>query len=48
MEKERKETWRAEEETRRTAYNQRAGERFDDWWMFGDHLAVRRLRKMFK
>lgn len=35
-------------ETRMMAYNQRAGERFDDWWMFGDHLAVRRLRKMFK
>ena len=48
MEKERKETWRAEEETRRTEYNQRAGERFDDWWMFGDRHAIKRLRKMFR
>lgn len=48
MEKERKETWRAEEEIRRTEYNQRAGERFDDWWMFGDCHAIARLKTMFR
>lgn len=34
--------------TSATDYNQRMRERFDDWWMFGDHNAVRRLRKMFR
>ena len=28
--------------------NQEAGKRFDDWWMFGDEKAVKRLRKMFR
>ena len=48
MERVKRESWRAEEERRRMEYNQKAGERFDDWWMFGDRNAVRRLRKMFR
>ncbi|MBQ2486530.1 MAG: hypothetical protein II518_05680 [Candidatus Methanomethylophilus sp.] len=43
-----REPWRAEEERRRMEFNQKAGERFDDWCMFGDEKAVKRLRKMFK
>ena len=39
---------RKDHEARMMAYNQRAGERFDDWWMFGDDKAVRRLFKMFR
>lgn len=39
---------RKDHEARMMAYNQRAGERFDDWWMFGDEKAVKRLRKMFR
>lgn len=38
----------AEFAERMTAYNQRAGERFDDMWMFGDCHAVARLKTMFR
>ena len=36
------------EERRIMEYNQRVGERFNDWWMFGDDKALRRLFKMFR
>ena len=36
------------EERRIMEFNQRVGELFDDWWMFGDHHAIRRLRKLFR
>jgi len=36
------------EERRIMEYNQRAGELFDDWWMFGERQAIARLRKMFR
>lgn len=48
MEAVKMEPWRAEEERRRMEFNQKAGERLDDWWMFGDRHAIRRLRKMFR
>lgn len=39
---------RAEWAERQMRRNQKAGEKFNDWWMFGDHKQVARLRKMFK
>lgn len=38
---------REELRQRMAEYNRKAGERFDDWWMFGSEKAVKRLRKMF-
>ena len=39
---------RKDHEARMMAYNQRAGERFDDMWMFGDCHAIARLKTMFR
>ena len=39
---------KTDHQAERLSYNQRVGERFNDWWMFGDDKAVRRLFKMFR